>query len=120
MLRAKNLVKRYQRRAVVDGVSLELETGEVVGLAPEPVGDPRTNRSGAWENLARIDVKCCWTVIVVVHLDAEDECQIIGARGNTREQRRNACWNFREKAYNHPISIAEERVIEMIKVAQRK
>ncbi|MCZ6634152.1 MAG: LPS export ABC transporter ATP-binding protein [bacterium] len=32
MLRAENLVKRYHRRAVVDGVSLELETGEVVGL----------------------------------------------------------------------------------------
>ncbi|HQZ43886.1 MAG TPA: LPS export ABC transporter ATP-binding protein, partial [Flavobacteriales bacterium] len=32
MLRAENLIKRYKRRTVVNGVSIEVDQGEIVGL----------------------------------------------------------------------------------------
>ena len=32
MLRAENLIKRYKRRTVVNGVSIEVKQGEIVGL----------------------------------------------------------------------------------------
>jgi ABC-type lipopolysaccharide export system ATPase subunit len=42
-LRAKDLVKRYGRRAVVDGVDIELRRGEVVGLlGPNGAGKTTT------------------------------------------------------------------------------
>ena len=42
-LRAENLVKKYRRRAVVDGVSLHVRQGECVGLlGPNGAGKTTT------------------------------------------------------------------------------
>jgi lipopolysaccharide export system ATP-binding protein len=43
MLRAENLEKRYKRRTVVDGVSVQVEQGEIVGLlGPNGAGKTTT------------------------------------------------------------------------------
>ena len=43
ILRAKNIVKYYSKRAVVDRISLELKRGEIVGLlGPNGAGKTTT------------------------------------------------------------------------------
>ena len=40
-LKARSLIKKYKQRAVVNGVSLEVKQGEIVGLlGPNGAGKP--------------------------------------------------------------------------------
>ena len=66
------------------------ETGQILILAAQPVGDPRAHRCAARKHVAGQRVIDGGSVIVVVHLDAVDEGQIVHARGDVREQTRTS------------------------------